>query len=40
MRLNLVLTHLFLSVSEEGSFVWIIVEGGVICLAFQFDKED
>ena len=39
MRLNPVLAHSFLSVSEEGSFVWIDVEGGVICCAFQFDKE-
>ena len=31
MRLNLVLTHSFLSVFEEGSFVWIAVEGGAIC---------
>ena len=40
MRLNPVLAHLFLSVSEEGSFLWIVVEGGAICCAFQFDKED
>ena len=39
MRLNPVLAHSFLSVSEEGSFVWIVVEGGVIFYAFQFDKE-
>ena len=39
VRLNLVLAHSFLSVSEEGSFVWIAVEGGVICCAFHFDKE-
>ena len=31
MRLNPVLAHSFLSVSKEGSFVWIAVEGGVIC---------
>ena len=29
----------FLSVFEEGSFVWITVEGEAICYAFQFDKE-
>ena len=34
------LAHSFLSVSEEGSFVWIAVEGRAICCAFQFDKED
>ena len=40
MRLNSVLAHSFLSVSEEGSFVWIVVvEGGVIFYGFQFDKE-
>ena len=33
------LAHSFLSVSEEGSFVWIAIEGGAICYAFQFDKE-
>ena len=38
MRLNPVLAHSFLSVSEEGSFVWIVVEGGAIYCAFQFDK--
>ena len=40
VRLNPVLVHSFLSVSEDGSFVWIAVEGGAICYAFQFDKED
>ena len=39
MRLNLVLAHSFPLVSEEGSFVWIAVEGRAICCAFQFDKE-
>ena len=24
---------------EEGSFVWMVVEGGAIYCAFQFDKE-
>ena len=33
------LVHSFLSVSEERSFVWIVVKGGAICCAFQFDKE-
>ena len=37
--LNLVLVHSFISVFEEGSFVWMAVEGGVICCAFQFDEE-
>ena len=37
MRLNPVVAHLFLSVSEEGSFMWI--EGGAVYCAFQFDKE-
>ena len=37
--LNPVLAHSFLSVFEEDSLVWIVVEGGVICCAFQFDKE-
>ena len=40
MRPNPVLAHSFLSVFKEGSFVWITIEGGVICCAFQFDKED
>ena len=35
----MVLAHLFLSISEEGSFVWIAVEGRAICRALQFDKE-
>ena len=39
MRLNPVLAHSFLSISKEGSFVWIAVEGEAICCAFQFDKE-
>ena len=26
-------------VFQEGSFVWIVVEGGEIYYAFQFDKE-
>ena len=39
MRLNPVLAHSFLSVSKEGSFVWIAIEGGAICYAFQLDKE-
>ena len=39
MRLNEVLAHSFLSIFEEGSFVWIAVEVGAICCAFQFDKE-
>ena len=34
------LAHSFLSVSEEGLFMWIVVEGGTICCAFQFNKED
>ena len=40
MTLNPMIGHSFLSVSEEGSFVWIVVEGGAICCAFQFEKED
>ena len=40
VRLNPVLAHSFLSVSEEGSFMWIAVKGGAICCAFQFNKED
>ena len=39
MRLNPVLAHSFLSVSKEGSFMWIAEEGGAICCTFQFDKE-
>ena len=39
MRLNSVLAHSFLSVSKEGSFVWIAVEGGAICCAFQLENE-
>ena len=39
VRLNPVLVHLFLFVSEEGSFVWIAVKGGAISCAFQFYKE-
>ena len=33
------LAHSFLSVSEEGLFVWIAVEGEAICCTFQFEKE-
>ena len=39
VRLNPMLAYSFLLVSKEGSFVWIVVEGGVIYCAFQFDKE-
>ena len=31
--------HSFLSVSEEGLFVWIAVEGGAIYYTFQFDTH-
>ena len=33
------LAHSFLSVSEDGLLVWIVVEGGAIYFTFQFDKE-
>ena len=33
------LAHLFLAISEEDSFMWIVVEGGAICCAFEFDNE-
>ena len=33
------LAHSFLSVSKEGLFVRIAIEGEAIYCAFQFDKE-
>ena len=39
VRLNLVLAHSFLSVSEEGSFVWIAIDGGAICWPFSLERR-
>ena len=33
------LVYSFLSVFEEGSFMWIVVEGRVVYCTFQFEKE-